>query len=209
MGRDSGYESIAASLRIGCVNYGSVWTGTGRSPSRERYRIYVLHDNTLWCFLADMDRYGWYEFKRKNKNDASPVKITSQQVAGKDVLVISKDGDEQRLGEYIPEKVISDAWLERLGNYQVSNPDDDFPLTEVCLTKEDDLLYFSYRMPRLTDKRISLPLTVLNQEQAITSGMGRGRGETLAVMQTDEGEYLFYSGYLVKKHPEEIESELE
>ena len=88
---------------------------------------------------------------------------------------------------------------EVLGDYQVENPDAAFPFEKVRLIEEDNLMYLSYRMPLLSDKQITLPLTALDNNQAITTGLGRGRGETLLAKQTAEGEFLLYSGYLVKK----------
>ena len=143
---------------------------------------------------------GWYAIKKK---DGSPrddsLEFSPQKIDGQQVLAVRKLDRAQRVGEYIPEKEIPSSWQERLGDYQVENPDPDFPVRDVCLVKEDNILFLSYRMPLLTDKRIDIPLTPLDETQAITTGLGRGRGETLLVERTAEGEYLLFSGYLVKK----------
>jgi len=140
---------------------------------------------------------GWYGVK--GKDGLSNIKLSPQQVEGQAVLAARKDDKEERLGEYIPEKSIPSGWRTRLGDYQVENPDAAFPLEEVRLIEEDNLMYLSYRMPLLSDKQITLPLTALDDEQAITTGLGRGRGESLLAKQTADGEFLLYSGYLVKK----------
>jgi CubicO group peptidase (beta-lactamase class C family) len=140
---------------------------------------------------------GWYGIK--GKKGLSGIEFSPQQVDGQPVVAVRKDDKEERLGEYIPEKGIPARWRTRLGNYQVENPDMLFPFKDVRLIEDDNLMYLSYRMPLLSDKRIDLPLTALDDEQAITTGLGRGRGETLLAEQTAEGEFLLYSGYLVKK----------
>ena len=53
------------------------------------------------------------------------------------------------------------------------------------------------------DQRIDIPLTVLDYRQAITTGLGGSREETVLVETTDEGEYLLYSRYLVTKKAED------
>jgi hypothetical protein len=159
------------------------------------------------CACADNKRFdlipmpdGWYGVMDEDGDNKSPkVLLSPQQVQGQHVLAARKGGRDERLGEYIPEKGIPPSWQKRLGDYQVENPDPGFPLKDVCLMEEDDTLYLSYRMPLLSDKRIDLPLTALDETQAITMGLGRGRGETVLAEQTEEGEYLLYSGYLVKK----------
>ena len=143
---------------------------------------------------------GWYWLATKGGSERiADLAVSPQEVDGQSVLAARKGVREDRLGEYVPETAIPTSWRERLGDYQVINPDPEFPLEDVCLMEEDNTLFFSYRMPLLSSKRIDIPLTVLDSDQAVTTGLGRGRGETLLVEHTDEGEYLLYSGYLVKK----------
>ncbi|MCW8964019.1 MAG: beta-lactamase family protein [Gammaproteobacteria bacterium] len=164
-------------------------------------------DESDMCACVDKKRLdlipmpdGWYGVKNQKK-DASltSIEFSPQEVEGQAVLAIRKGDREQRLGEYIPESGIPSKWKDRLGDYKVENPDPEFPLNEVSLIEEDNLMYLSYRMPLLSNKRIEIPLTALDDGQAITTGMGRGRGETVLAQQTSEGEYLLYSGYLIKK----------
>ena len=164
-------------------------------------------DESDMCACIQGKRYdlvpepeGWYGIKDKQKNArVADIEFSPQEVAGKDVLAIRKDGHKERLGEYIPDEGIPSRWRNRLGDYQVENPDPEFPFKDVCLMEEDNIMYLSYRMPLLSDKRIDIPLTALDDEQAITTGLGRGRGESVQAEQTADGEYLLYSGYLVKK----------
>jgi CubicO group peptidase (beta-lactamase class C family) len=142
---------------------------------------------------------GWYGVMDQESATIADVEFSPQEVRGKKVLAARKDGREERIGEYVPDDGIPPLWRKRIGDYKVENPDPDFPFSDVCLFEEDNMLFFSYRMPLLSDKRIDLPLTVLDDSQAITTGLGRGRGETLLAEQTEEGEYLLYSGYLVKR----------
>jgi len=189
---------------------GSDVPGTGRTHGKYLTKSGLLTlqvDESDMCACVGTKRLdlvpmpdGWYGVKNQKK-DASQTSIefSPQEVEGQAVLAIRKGDREQRLGEYIPEGRIPSKWKERLGDYKVENPDPEFPLNEVSLIEEDNLMYLSYRMPLLSDKRIEIPLTALDDGQAITTGMGRGRGETVLAKQTSEGEYLLYSGYLIKK----------
>ena len=170
--------------------------------------LLTLHvDESDMCACIDEKRLdlvpmpdGWYGVRNRKKNpNEKSIELSQQEVDGQVVLAMRKGDREQRLGEYIPEEGIPAVWRNRLGHYQVENPDAEFPFSEVGLLEEDNLMFLSYRMPLLSDKLIQLPLTPLDDQQAITTGLGRGRGETVLAKQTAEGEYLLYSGYLIKK----------
>ena len=148
---------------------------------------------------------GWYSISNQKTGPGRPaVKFLPQEVEGQDILVIRKGDTERRLGEYISQGKISPQWRKRLGDYEVVNPDENFPLTQVCLVENEQILYLSFRMPRLSRSRIDIPLTTLDQDQAITTGLGRSRGETVVAKYTDEGELLLYSGYLLRRQNSEV-----
>lgn len=90
------------------------------------------------------------------------------------------------------------AWLARVGDYQVVNPDPDFPLEDLRLRHEHGVLCMSYRLPVLTDQTMRLPLRPITDDEAVIAGLGRTRGETVRMEERDGETLLRFSGYLAR-----------
>ena len=56
-----------------------------------------------------------------------------------------------------------------------------------------------YRMPKLSTKLIVLPITPVSNQEAITEGFGRSKGETVYSQDIDGVTHLIYSGYIARK----------
>jgi hypothetical protein len=54
----------------------------------------------------------------------------------------------------------------------------------------------SYRLPKLSQARIQVPLRPISDTEAIILGLGRTRGETLRAISVDGEERLRYSGFV-------------
>jgi acetyl-CoA carboxylase alpha subunit len=81
--------------------------------------------------------------------------------------------------------------------------DDDTVLLEnVRLRCEDELLTVEYAMPLFTDQTMILALAPFSDTEALISGLGSGKGETIKVVSRNKEELLAYSGYLLRKKPE-------
>jgi hypothetical protein len=110
------------------------------------------------------------------------------------------------LGEKIPPTPLTDIWLRRVGEYQVINPDEKFPVTESRLKLNNGQLCMSYKMPLLSSKTIQVPLRPISDTEAVILGLGRTRGETLRAIEVDGEEHLRYSGFVGRKieQPEQV-----
>lgn len=142
---------------------------------------------------------GWYRLRRSGAKAEEGPRLARRTIDGQDVVVIEADGRQQRLGTRVEVDQIPDAWLDRIGDYQVVNTDPGFPVSHVCLFEEDGLLFFGYRMPRLSPRDVALPLVALNEAEAVVLGMGRNRGDTLSIRRVGGQEYLKFSGYLARR----------
>ena len=115
-------------------------------------------------------------------------------------VIVAKKGDKQIvLGEKVPQTPVPQVWLDRVGDYELLNPDDNFPLVGPRLRIRDGQLCMSYKMPLLSDKTIQLPLRPISDTEAIILGLGRTRGETLSAFTADGEERLRYSGFVGRK----------
>jgi hypothetical protein len=142
---------------------------------------------------------GWYRLQQSGNRAAEAPRLSHRHMDGHDVVILEADGRRQRLGTRVEIDDIPGSWLERTGDYRIVNPDPGFPVTDVCLFEENGLLHLGYRMPRLSDQEVALPVAALDEEQAIVLGLGRSRGDTLRIRRIDGREYLQFSGYLARR----------
>jgi len=140
---------------------------------------------------------GWFGLSPDNKKYTS--KITEQVINGNEVIVLEKNGKQHRIGSRYKPNDNRFKWEQYFGKYEIINPDTDFPVTDVRIFDEDNITYLCYRMPKLSDKLIVLPITPVSEQEAITEGLGRSKGETVYSQEIDGENHLIYSGYIARK----------
>jgi hypothetical protein len=124
------------------------------------------------------------------------MRFRTEHIGDREV-VVARNGEERLvIGEKVPEAPVPQVWLDRVGHYEVLNPDPGFPLTDAELKLRDGHLCMSYRLPKLSQARIQVPLRPISDTEAIILGLGRTRGETLRAISVDGEERLRYSGFV-------------
>jgi CubicO group peptidase (beta-lactamase class C family) len=127
------------------------------------------------------------------------MRFQTQHIDGREVVVARHDEQRVVIGEKVPEIPVPQVWLDRLGGYEILNPDPGFPLTEAQLKLNDGHLCMSYRLPKLSESRVQVPLRPISDTEAIILGLGRMRGETLRAVTIKGQERLRYSGFVGRK----------
>jgi len=56
-----------------------------------------------------------------------------------------------------------------------------------------------YGMPLFADQRMTVAIVPVSASEAVISGLGRGMGETIRIVNVGGEEMIRYSGYLLKK----------
>ena len=127
------------------------------------------------------------------------MRFQTQIIDGREVIVAENGDKETVLGEKVPLTPVPQVWLDRVGEYELLNPDIHFPVVEPRLRVRDGQLCMSYKMPLVSDKTIQVPLRPISRNEAIILGLGRTRGETLRAFTVDGEERLRYSGFIGRK----------
>lgn len=148
---------------------------------------------------------GWFGISPDNQKLAS--KITQQTINGNEVIVLEHQGKRQQIGSRYKQNNNLFNWENHYGNYEIVNPDNEFPVTDIRVFDQDNMTYMCYRMPKLSDKLIVLPITPVSEQEAITEGLGRSKGETVYSLMIDGEEHLIYSGYIAKKKSDETQND--
>jgi CubicO group peptidase (beta-lactamase class C family) len=140
---------------------------------------------------------GWFGLSTDKKNNTK--KIIEQNVNGKEVIVLEQNGEKHIIGSIYDENKNRYNWDHYFGKYEIVNADKDFPVIDVEIFVEDRVTYICYRMPKLSNKLIVIPIMPVSEKEAITEGVGRSKGETVFMQQMDGFQYLIYSGYIAKQ----------
>ncbi|MCU7920649.1 MAG: beta-lactamase family protein [Candidatus Thiodiazotropha sp. (ex Epidulcina cf. delphinae)] len=124
------------------------------------------------------------------------LRLRSREVNGMDVLVADRDGKEIMLGNRIEADPWESVWRKRLGSYRTINPDGDYSVKDLHLSEEGGVLCLQYRVPHLSQDLIRLPLQPVSSTEAVIQGFGRGRGETVQIVEINGKQCLRFSGFM-------------
>lgn len=130
------------------------------------------------------------------------LQLSQALVSGRDVLLAENDGRTMLGGERITPRPVPQTWLHRLGDYAFVNTkpgEDGVQIDKVALVQRDGLLMVDVSVRDSPDESGLLPLEAVSDSEAILSGIGRGKGETIRVIDIDGVEHLAYSGFLLRK----------
>jgi CubicO group peptidase (beta-lactamase class C family) len=149
---------------------------------------------------------GWFGLKDRGSGalpsavgSLAHMQFRTREIGGRQVVVAKNGSKEAVVGERIPPGPVPKVWLERVGRYELLNPDAEFPLTDPQLKLREGQLCMSYKLPRLSPMTIQVPLRAISDTEAVVLGLGRTRGETLRAIRVNGEERLRYSGFIGRK----------
>ncbi len=156
-----------------------------RLYQRESNGLYYLRYRLFGIFPIDLGYMGRLGFAlRKINNDHYLIAKTTY-------------GTLERVGVKLRPQKIPDAWQKRVGKYTVVNPLTVINLSSGGITIEDGFLIAYAQTDRGDNLRIAL--TPINDYEAKVTGIGRGLGEHVKVINASHNEQLIYSNILFKK----------
>ena len=116
------------------------------------------------------------------------------------MLLLQEPSQTSILGVKLNPEAIDEAWLERLGRYQVVNGKGEvFRPYSAELKLENGFLKFSYKLGRKPKEKLVFILQTVNSLHARIAGLGRGLGLTVSAVYHQEKEFLRYSGFWFSK----------
>ena len=124
------------------------------------------------------------------------LRLHSRHIGGKDVLLADHAGEEIVLGSRIEAHPWEQEWRQRIGRYRTINPDGAYSIKNLSLSSEQGVLCLHYHAPHLSDSRIRVPLKPVSATEAVIEGLGRGRGETVSIVEINGKQCLRFSGYM-------------
>ena len=130
--------------------------------------------------------------------DLDNVLLAVEDVGEHSAVVMTFKGRDQILGSRVTPKPIPEIWLARLGDMEVTNPDEYLKFRDNKLEVIDGILVMSYKlkMPMLPEQRSAVPIMPVSDTEAIVLGLGRGMSETIRIVNKGDYEAIEYSGYV-------------
>ena len=127
------------------------------------------------------------------------IGISLARVNGRETVKANMNGQEMLVGERINPVPVPVEWQNRLGEYEIVNAGDDAVMVDgIRVRLERGVLMVEYGMPLFADQRMTVAIVPVSASEAVISGLGRGMGETIRIVNVGGEEMIRYSGYLLK-----------
>ncbi len=124
------------------------------------------------------------------------VRVAFREIEGRQVFAVDQEGFHQAVAERVDRSPVPEAWIRRTGRYVNLEPDNP-SLPQGVLNFKDGWLYFESTVRRVG--RIKIHLRPIDDKQAITAGLGRFAGETVAAGEIEGVPHLEVDGCLFKR----------
>ncbi len=121
-------------------------------------------------------------------------------IDGHELLTVADQNVELVIGEKVKPVALPSAWQQRLGSYRIANLGNDTQFTdEITLRVVDGLLLVEYTLLEFGKAKVSQVIKPVSDTEAIVTGLWRGAGETIRVVNENGREQLVFSGYRLQR----------
>lgn len=127
------------------------------------------------------------------------IRLSLVTVDGRQIIVGRIGGESLMFGEKLNPSSIPEAFLQRIGQYEIIEKIDGPSPEHISLKEENGILVGEVRFAEKPDMLLRIGFQAVSENEAITAGLGSGRGDTLRLMNTDNEERLGFSGYQLRK----------
>jgi CubicO group peptidase (beta-lactamase class C family) len=131
-------------------------------------------------------------------DELGEVDLSTEDISGYHVIIAEWGQYRMLAGVKVNRQPIHEAWKSRLGTYRLVNPPptDVFDLKKFEINIEDGYLVEVLTYANYTFTQIR---RTVNDHEAIIEGLGRGMGETIRIINTEDGEILTYAGLRLER----------
>lgn len=144
-------------------------------------------------------RYRLLGFIPIERDNLKYLRFSRVSLVDREVLALGSIGNKVLLGEKIKPQPIPQSWIDRQGEYDIINSaSNEADLKNIELRNEDGFLFVELNHHWTID-RVRVPILPVSDSEAIVMGLGRGKGETIRVVDVDGEPLVAYAGYLLRK----------
>uniref|UniRef100_UPI00404ADEDF serine hydrolase domain-containing protein n=1 Tax=Fulvivirga sp. TaxID=1931237 RepID=UPI00404ADEDF len=137
-----------------------------------KVRLLAVGENT---FIPKIMLFGFVPIR------LGDTRFYFETIGGHKVMTLLEEGDPKELmAEKLEPKTLSNNWKNRIGKYEVANPDpNERPFFKGFeLVEEGGLLIFKLEQPD-TKQKMKFVLDIIDEQRAKTAGLGRYGGQSV------------------------------
>ena len=127
------------------------------------------------------------------------IRLSMAIVDGREIVVGRIGGESLMFGEKINPSSIPETFLQHIGNYEIMGKIDGPVPNQILLKEDDGLLVGEARFPEKPELLLRIGFRPVSNNEAVTAGLGSGRGDTLRFIRDGDENRLSFSGFQMRK----------
>ena len=127
------------------------------------------------------------------------IRLSTATVNGRQILVGKLGGETQIFGEKLRPASIPDNFRKFVGNYEIIDKNDGPTPDKILLKEEYGQLVGELSFPEKPELILRIAFRPVSDNEAVTAGLGSGRGDTLRLIKENGEDRLAFSGLLLRK----------
>lgn len=127
------------------------------------------------------------------------IRLSIATINGRQIIVGRIGGESLMFGEKLMPTEIPDSFMQLIGHYEIIDKIDGPAPNHIVLKEDDGLLVGEVRFPEKPELLLRIGFQPVSENEAVTAGLGSGRGDTLRLIREDNEERLGFSGYQLRK----------
>jgi len=126
-------------------------------------------------------------------------RLSTATINGRQIIVGRIGGESMMFGQKLNPTRIPESFLQRIGRYELMDKIDGPSPNLIVLREDDGLLVGEMRFPERPELLLRIGFQPISDSEAVTAGLGSGRGDTLRLIRNDNEERLDFSGLRLRK----------
>jgi CubicO group peptidase (beta-lactamase class C family) len=127
------------------------------------------------------------------------IRLSTATVNGRQIIVGKLGEETQIFGEKLRPAPIPDNFRKLIGKYEIINKNDGPTPDKILLKEEFGQLVGELSFPEKPELTLRIAFQPVSENEAITAGLGSGRGDTLRVIKQDGEDRIAFSGLQLRK----------
>lgn len=127
------------------------------------------------------------------------IRLSLATVDGRQLLIGRIGGESMMFGEKLRPVAIPQSFQHLIGQYEIVDKIDGPSPDHIVLKEDGGLLVGEMRFPEKPELLLRIGFQPISEDEAVTAGLGPGRGDTLRLIHTDNEERLGFSGLQLRK----------
>lgn len=127
------------------------------------------------------------------------IRLAMARIAGHDVLIGSMGDETTLVGVKLQPPSSRESMIEYVGKYEMANQGMGVTPTRLALLYEDGMFFAECAFAQLPGMVLRVGVNPISDSEALITGLGPSRGETIRLYKDSNGKHMLYSGLDMRK----------